>query len=355
MRDSHLCLHRAGLTLSLGVRRPYELSGQIIVTDGTGTPEQVVAALSESRSLYHVILHLAAFRMRWPEAQDHDDGSGHLEALLGRLRRVEIPEMEHAQSFRVTCNRSGTHAFGSMDVERAFGAQLVERFGTRVSLEHFDTHVRVDVVDTLVLLGIQLTTESLDKRYHWVFRPRVTLRTVLAYGMLQLAELDRTPQRILDPFCGSGTILFEAASIFPEAEILGCDHREEAVEGTQANIRQLAQAEDTSRASRIEVRQADARDLEMHYEPASIDLIVTNPPYGIRLHQHVDFRALYGKFFHGATRILKPGGRIVMLVGKRMAAFNQALRQNPSLRVRHVRVVEIGGVYPRLFVLERQG
>jgi hypothetical protein len=37
----------------------------------------------------------------------------------------------------------------------------------------------------------------------------------------------------------------------------------------------------------------------------------------------------------------------------RQGPFNQALRDVESMDVRHVRVIEIGGLYPRVFVLGR--
>jgi putative N6-adenine-specific DNA methylase/tRNA (guanine6-N2)-methyltransferase len=37
----------------------------------------------------------------------------------------------------------------------------------------------------------------------------------------------------------------------------------------------------------------------------------------------------------------------------RQAPFNKALRETDTFDVRHVRVIEIGGLYPRVFVLER--
>ena len=84
-----------------------------------------------------------------------------------------------------------------------------------------------------------------------------------------------------------------------------------------------------------------------------MDAIVTNPPYGIRLGKHANYADLYRKFLEGAAAVLKPEGRIVVLVGKRRAVFNRVLREMPELRIVNVRVIEIGGVYPAVFVLTR--
>jgi hypothetical protein len=36
----------------------------------------------------------------------------------------------------------------------------------------------------------------------------------------------------------------------------------------------------------------------------------------------------------------------------RQSPFNKALRETDTFDVRHVRVIEIGGLYPRVFVLD---
>jgi putative N6-adenine-specific DNA methylase/tRNA (guanine6-N2)-methyltransferase len=290
------------------------------------------------RSCFHVIRHVAFCAL---------DYEAPLDSIREELSKLDIPEMREARRFRVTCNRSGDHEFRSMDVERIAGAALVEAYGTAVDLEEFDTEIRVDVADRTCLVGVQWTRASLDKRYRWVYRPRVTLRTTIAYAMLRFAQLPEAAPTVLDPFCGSGTILIEAAAIRPDARCLGADREPEAVEGTRAN------AEAAGLASRIDVREADARDLAETYPEASVDALVTNPPYGIRLGKRTNYADLYRKFLSGAGTVVKPGGRLVVLVGKRRAAFNRVLREVDELRILHVRVIEIGGVYPAVFVLKR--
>jgi tRNA (guanine6-N2)-methyltransferase len=321
--------------------RPLDLGGQVMLH--CDLPEAELREIARSlRSCFHVIRHIGFLPMAEPEP---------LEGLEADLADLEIAEMQAASRFRVTTQRSGEHEFGSMDAQRVAGASLVERYGTAVDLEDFDTEVRVDAIDDTWLVGVQWTRTSLDKRYSWVYRPRVTLRTTIAYGLLRLAELppstDTAETTILDPFCGSGTILIEAASIRDDLRCLGADRDPEAVEGTRAN------AEALGMAGRIEIREADARDLAESYAPASVDAVVTNPPYGIRLGRRANYTDLYRKFLAGAVTVLRPGGRVVVLVGKRRAAFNRAVREIDELDIINVRVIEIGGIYPAVFVLKR--
>lgn len=308
-------------------------------------PGEIVRELLGMRSAYHLIRHRGFLRIgEDAEAED----------LAAGLGDFDIPELaEGTRSFRVSCNRDGTHRFKSPDVERAVGARIVDRWNAPVDLEQFQVHVRIDIVHEIVLLGVQLTQRALDRRYPWVYRPRVTLRTTVAYGMITLAGRARTAyggiSHLLDPFCGSGTIPVETAVLRPDIQISACDKREEAVEGTRANLEALGLTH------RIGVSQADARDLDEHFDRESVDAIVSNPPFGVRLHKEADFRRLYERFLRTAHVILAPEGVIVMLVGKKRGLFNKLLRELALYDLLEVRIIEIGGVYPGIFVLRKRG
>lgn len=299
------------------------------------------APLARARSLFHVSVHVA--RLAW-------DGST-LESLLAGLAGVELGEMDAAESFRVSCSRVGSHGFQSPEVERRAGAQLQERYGTAVDLERYALHVKIDIVGENASCGYQLTgRKGLDRRYPWVYHPRVTLRTPIAYAMLELAGFVRRPGALHDPFCGSGTILLEARSVLREARsevpISGSDLKREAAEGARANL-------DAAAIAGVAVTAHDARELDTLVPPGSLDYIVTNPPFGIRLGRGTNFHSLYREFLLAAAKALVPRGTLCLLVGKRRGLFNRELRETRAFAIRHVRVVEMGGVYAALFVLER--
>ncbi|MFP4638711.1 MAG: methyltransferase domain-containing protein [Spirochaetaceae bacterium] len=323
--------------------RPQGLDGHVLLyVTGPDAEAELRTVVFGLRSCFHVIRHVALLPM------DPVDPLGALDAAL---RRLDIGEMRDAVRFRVTSQRSGEHTFRSMEAQRAAGAALLESYGAMVDLEEYDTEVRVDAVQDKWLIGVQWTREALDKRYPWVYRPRVTLRTTVAYGLLRMAGLAGSHPdglTLLDPFCGSGTVLVEAARAFPRLRCLGADREPEAVAGTRANARAVGVAD------QVDVREADARDLEVTYPLRSVDYVVTNPPYGIRLGRTTDYRDLYRKFLRGAASVVKPKGRVVVLVGKRRHAFNQVIRETTEFSIVTVRVIEMGGVYPAVFVLRRR-
>jgi len=212
-----------------------------------------------------------------------------------------------------------------------------------VDLEDYDVEVRVDVHDDRCLVSVQHTHEALSRRQARLFQPRAALKPNVAYALLRLAHLE-APGVVLDPFCGSGTILWEAGALWPEAQLLGNDWNEETLAGAREN------AEAQALTDRVTFFESDVWTLAETLGDRRADLIVTNPPFGVRLASSMDFRPFYRRVLQQFDEVLSPAGRVVMLV-LRQSPFNQALREVDAFDVRHVRVVEIGGLYPRVFVL----
>jgi putative N6-adenine-specific DNA methylase/tRNA (guanine6-N2)-methyltransferase len=309
--------------------RPWELDGHVLVRHPDPF-ERLWPVAARLRSIHHLLRPLHSFVL-------------HLQA---QVRRVDVPGLAEARSFRVTSRRTGQHGFTSLDLQREAGAVLLERYGRPVDLDDPGLEVRVDVHGTSCLVAVQLTPEALSRRHLRPYRPRAVLRANVAYALLHLARLEGGSGVLLDPFCGSGTILLEAAEALPDYALCGSDRDPVAVEGARRNL------EAAGLTGRVQVRQVDARRLAEEYPAASLRAIVTNPPYGVRLGQQLDFAALYRRFLDQAGQVLEPGGRLALLAW-RQSALERAARAVGGFRQLHLRVVETGGIYPRLFVLER--
>ncbi|HTK03046.1 MAG TPA: THUMP domain-containing protein [Bordetella sp.] len=192
--------------------------------------------------------------------------------------------------------------------------RLMDREGARPDIDTVRPDARVHVFLTADTATLYLDTsgESLFKRGWRLDKGEAPLRENLAAGMLALAGWDPSAP-LLDPFCGSGTILIEAAwialgvppgiahpfsferlrdhdarrwqdlkddaraHIQPRLEtpLFGYDIDPAAIEHARRNAERAWLTEDA-----IEFQVGDARTLEA---PADRGWIVTNPPYGERL------------------------------------------------------------------------
>lgn len=145
----------------------------------------------------------------------------------------------------------------------------------------------------------------------------------LARMMVNLAGLEPEAQ-ILDPFCGSGTILTEAFRL-GFTKVSGSDKNPGAIKSTENNIEWLRRKgiiKPDDRAAVIVA--ADARALSPYFKDASIDAVITEPYLGPPLKGREsrgqiqktihELSTLYYEALSSWQRILKPGAVIVMIL-----------------------------------------
>jgi putative N6-adenine-specific DNA methylase len=241
------------------------------------------------------------------------------------------------------------------------------RRGLRPSVDTSKPDMRIDAFldATHVTLYLDTSGEALFKRGLRQAGAEAPLRENLAAGILKLSGWTGT-QPLLDPMCGGGTILMEAAHIalhrapglergfafeklhgFDEARwrtlcsaartrrignaplaIHGCDKDQRAIETARVNLEAAGLAEAVS------LTQADILDLT---PPAAEGILIMNPPYGVRLGREDELVAFYPRLgdvlkqrFPGwRAYIFTADPRLPKLIGlaptRRTPLFNGAL------------------------------
>lgn len=148
----------------------------------------------------------------------------------------------------------------------------------------------------------------------------------LARMMINIAKVDEGGV-LLDPFCGSGTMIQEALQL-GFTTIIGSDISEKAIADTQENLNWLEKIVGLD-ISGVELKKEDVGDIGRNVLPESISAIVTEPYLGPTLHnqmypeklQHIlkELSSLYLKAFSEFQKVLTPGGVAVMI----LPAFSQ--------------------------------
>jgi putative N6-adenine-specific DNA methylase len=228
-----------------------------------------------------------------------------------------------------------------------------------------DIPIQAHLTDRDFTLYLDSTGEPLFKRGYRVSTGEAPLRENLAAGILRLAAWSPgTP--LLDPLCGSGTILLEAAHMaldmapglgrnFTFENFKNFDRRrwQELVRqsaGRQKSKTPLAiygsdRSDDALQAARANLMTAGlekvvslkrANVLEI-LAPAKEGIIVTNPPYGVRIGEQLELAEFYPKLgdvlkkqFSGwRAYLLSADMRLPKLIrlaaSKRTPLFNGAL------------------------------
>lgn len=153
---------------------------------------------------------------------------------------------------------------------------------------------------------------------------------------------------LLDPFCGSGTILTEALMV-GYAHVTGSDLSERAVADTEKNLAWLRTHYPERASYKVTAFVSDFRALPEKCASSSVDAIVTEPFLGPALRGREsaaqikknanDLLPLYLDFLAVARKLLKPGGVLVM-VSPRW----QAERETISFKARLVEQAKKSGL-----------
>ncbi|XP_061845114.1 THUMP domain-containing protein 2 isoform X1 [Colius striatus] len=210
-------------------------------------------------------------------------------------------------SFRVSCRCSGAIAkkLTSQEIGRAVGVALMKQFGWRADLRDPDLEIFVHLNDIHSVVGIPLLRLPLANRE---YIKTAGLRSTIAWAMASVAEIS-AGAFVLDPMCGLGTILLEAAKEWPEACYWGADISDSQLEGADVNIRTAGLMD------KIELLRASVKALPLPSE--SFDAVISDIPFGKKFKITEDIQLL-PDILQEMERVLRVGGTMVLLLSQEL-------------------------------------
>ena len=201
--------------------------------------------------------------------------------------------------------------YASLKVKDAIVDQFREATGKRpsVNAENPDVRINIYLMGNHCILSLDSSGESLHKRGYRIGQGDAPINEVLAAGMILLTGW-HGEKDFIDPMCGSGTLLIEAALIakgippgmyrksfgfelwpdFNESlftEICNGEYEKEIgckIIGSDISIKDITIAKaNIKSASLTKVIDLKVEDIIQLEAPSSSGIIITNPPYGERM------------------------------------------------------------------------
>jgi 23S rRNA G2445 N2-methylase RlmL len=216
---------------------------------------------------------------------------------------TEIRTLPIAPEFSVTVSFVGKRNYTTHEIKGAIADAIEQTFHWSYTTDdnQADLNLRLFMEHETVIVGVRLAKQPLHQRSYQRIIQAGSLKPPVAAAML-LAAKAHERSLILDPCCGSGTIVFEAAALGLKA--CGGD--------LQFSIRQTTQqnAQDVS----IYFSQWDARTLP--FQAASIGYIVSNLPWGEQVKCDDSIPALYKSLSVEIDRVTTPWSVAVLLTDK---------------------------------------
>jgi len=275
------------------------------------------------------------------------------------------------QTFSISASVSNstiTHSqYAGLKLKDAIVDNFRERFGRRpdVDTKAPDVRIVLRIDNNNAIISLDTSGGSLHRRGYREATVEAPMQETVAAAMVRLSGWDGE-RPLIDPLCGSGTILSEAlmaycripAGIFrpkfgfeqlpdfdehvwrsvkdeadsrirpvPGGLISGSDLLPDAVAAARTNLRKLPHGD------RVSIRKADYRDL-----PGKNDaLVIANPPYGIRTGRKEDMGAFYREL--GDVLMLRFAGSSACIY-----CGNPDLLSNIGLRPRWKKPLRNGGL-----------
>lgn len=143
----------------------------------------------------------------------------------------------------------------------------------------------------------------------------------LAKMMIGLSRANKAGA-VLDPFCGSGTVIFELL-LKGYSKVIGSDNSPKAISDSQKNLQWFAEKFHFD-VDQVRLFEADARKLDEKIESGSVAAIVTEPYLGPALRGSEtkekifmikrELEELYREAIGAFAKLVEKGGKIVMVV-----------------------------------------
>jgi 23S rRNA G2445 N2-methylase RlmL len=224
----------------------------------------------------------------------------------------------HRLRYRVVARMMGEHEFRRIDLARAVERGIAERgdHSWRLSPDEADVEFWATLFADEFLLAIRLSDDRLRHREYKVAHLPGSLRPSVAAALGWLSR-PSPDDIVLDPFCGTGTVLIERAHLGRYRSLIGCDREARALAAARENVGRRYQP--------LELHPWDA--IAIPLPDRSVSKIITNLPWGLRHGSHEENRRIYPRVFAELRRVVQPGGRIVVLTGETRLMSSPAVRQ----------------------------
>jgi putative N6-adenine-specific DNA methylase len=280
----------------------------------------------------------------------------HLAQLDKRARKINWAEfLNNTVPVRVeaSCKRSRIYHAGA--ASQRVAKAITEEFGAPVT-EEASLRVMVRIEDDLVTLSIDTTGESLHKRGFKEAVNKAPMRETMAAMFLRQSGFDGT-QPVLDPMCGSGTFVIEAAEIalglipgrersFAFGTLPSFDARQFATLRTAAIPKTTAlifhgsdrdagairmAGENAERAGVAAVTRFEQKSIEdLEPPPGPPGLVILNPPYGTRIGDKAPLVTLH-RTLGTVLKTRFKGWRVGIITSDKNLAGATGLKFEPAL------------------------
>lgn len=205
-------------------------------------------------------------------------------------------------SFSLTISRYRNKSIDLKNIKTRISKKIARYLKIKYTpYNHTNFDVRVHIDSSNVFYSCRISSKSLYDRSYRTCQKKGALKPTIAAALCMLVNPSKG-EKIVDNFCGTGTILCEAK--LQGLQPYGGDIDEEYVTCAQTNMKNISYED----ATNIKVLDATSTKWPNNY----FDYAISNYPWGKQVHLDRIVR-LYSLSISEYSRILKPEGSITLL------------------------------------------
>jgi putative N6-adenine-specific DNA methylase len=254
-----------------------------------------------------------------------------------RKEKLEVPvEISSDSTFAARCYKNDD--IETKEIEEVLGGYVHDELKLDVNLNSPDIMFLGFVNADYFYYGVDVSGFDLSKREYKVFISSTALKATVAFALLKIAEWSKDDV-LLDPFCGSGEIMIEAAlykagisphhfnkSKFLLARMLGLDlekydvghgDTKETIYALDKKFSSVSNAKKNAKIAsvvkRIRFSRMDISWLDTKFDKKTVDFIITNPPRIGKFSDQKGIKKVYKELFYQAEFVLREKGRMFIV------------------------------------------
>ena len=205
----------------------------------------------------------------------------------------------------------------------------------------YELELRVEGNERNARLFVKLFTVKDERFAYRAESIPASMNPAVAAAVLRFAqEHFKVGARVIDPCCGSGTLLIERAKLSPCQSLTGVDIAHRAIDAARKNT-----------ALAVVNAKYTVNDILRFECHRPYDELICNLPFGNRVGTHSSCEKLYRGLVAKLPELVRKGG-VAVLYTMEFTLLKNIIRESPRVTLLKQQRTEAGGLTPMIFILE---
>lgn len=325
-----------------------ELKDNLKVEVSEVVPKKVVFVNGEDISLFqklHTIDDVSILVADFPFEREWFTDLSHFDQLVASLdftiaRDVISKVRELGNTFSITVTAPNLKGISQKEIQERAAEIVAAKTGWKYTeMEHTNFDVRINIEATEWFISVRLFPKPLHERNYSNLSHTATLKPTIAAALVYLVGKEGKGKSLVDSFCGTGTILCEAARY--GYDVYGGDINSQSIADAKLNLEQCGIS-----PNNVHVRNA----IKSKLEDARFDCAISNLPWNekVKVKSITELLAGIAKEY---KRIVKTGGKICFLAKRSDLLIKYLKKEFPDSKIQRTDI-SFNGQNPSIVLVE---